>query len=116
MATTRSSLSQNLLEGATATIANNATTSDAISGGGAYLCAVSFPAAFTGTQISYEVSFDGSTYRTLRDSTGAVVATPCHASDTVAVDLATFGPFPYIKIVSDATELAQRLVLLHFAQ
>jgi len=116
MATTRSSLSQNLLEGATATIANNATTSDAISCGGAYLCAVSFPAAFTGTSISFQVSFDGSTYRDLRDSSGAVVSLAVHVEDTVSAPLDVFGPFPYLKVVSNATELAERLVLLHFAQ
>ena len=60
----------NSVSSLTVTIANAATTSDAIETGGMNLVGIIFPPAFTGATITFTGSVDGTNYLTMKDTAG----------------------------------------------
>lgn len=97
----------------TATIANAATTSDAMSQDGGALAGFVMPAAFTGTSVTFTVSGDGVTYQALYDETNTLVSVTVAASRSYAAP-AALAAWPQFKIVSGSAEGAQRLILCVF--
>lgn len=96
----------------TVTIASSGTTSGAISMvSGGRLAGLIIPASFTGTSISFSVSADGSTYGTFKQF-GTAVSITVVASDAVDILGAYVGlcAWPYVKVVSNATEAASRTI------
>ncbi len=96
----------------TATIANTATKSDVIDLKGATLKTIIMPAAFTGTVISFEISTDGTNffpYYNVDDIEVDVTVTAGRAYGLAAID---FYSIQYLKIVSNASEGAKRLLTL----
>lgn len=96
---------------ATATIGSGQTTSNAIEGRhyGAWLAVM--PAAFTGTQVSFTASVDGTTYQTLKTTTGTTVAVDVTASISVPLP-PEVGHARWFKLVSNAAEGAARTIRL----
>lgn len=96
-----------------ATIANGATTSDAIAIDSAVAMGLQMPSAFTGTSITYTVSADkGVTYQALYDSTGAVQVTTAVAASR-SYDLpAELTAWTHFKIVSGSSEGSARTLYI----
>jgi hypothetical protein len=97
----------------TATIANGATSSDAVYLGDKLPVALQMPAAFTGASVSFTGSYDGVTYQAV--TTGSA-ATPYSegvaASKFVTLDPSMFPGFRWMKIVSASAEGADRTILV----
>lgn len=67
------------------------------------------PAAFTGTAVSFEVSADGITFAPFHDTTNTLVSQSVTVSTAYAFPLNLF-PFAWVKIVSNASEGADRTI------
>jgi hypothetical protein len=97
----------------TATIANGATTSDAIDLKTARLWAIRTPAALTGTAFTFTVSEDCSTYYALYDSTGTAVSWTVAASRYIInVSPTNWLSIRCFKIVSGSAEGAERSIIV----
>ena len=104
----------------TATIAASGTTSGAVSTGiinseGTQLHGLEFPAAMTGTAMTFtgSRSSDG-TYVTLKEVGGAATySVTVTASSFVPLDPRVFATFPFIKLVSGSTEASERSITVH---
>ena len=88
---------------AIATIAVNDTVSDAVDFRAYSMCGFSLPSTFDGTELSFQVSYDGATYQALYDTAGALVTVTCAASQ--CADAPTqLAPWNYFKVVSTTTQ------------
>jgi len=101
----------------TVTIANGASLSGAVDLAGYRVMAVQMPAALTGTSVTFQTSFDGTTYGNLYDTTGTEESAVVAASRVVWLEPATFVTFEYIKVRSGTagtptTELGDRIIKL----
>lgn len=97
----------------TVTIASAAQTSSEADLGGLSLLAIRFPAAFTGTTVTFTGSTSsGGTFQTLYDNTGTLITyTVAQGKDTIC-NPAHFAAYEYIKVVSGSSEGAARTVTL----
>lgn len=69
-----------------------------------------FPVGFEGTGVSFEVSSDADdTFGALNDETGAAVTLTVAAGGFYTLP-AALAPWPYFKIVSNATETNERTI------
>jgi hypothetical protein len=105
------------LEPETVTILSGQTTSDAINLYATTLMIIKTPAALTGTSFTFLGSIDaGSTFVQVRDKFGAALTFTVAVDGAYIVnDAATFAGFDQIKIVSSASEAADRTVKLKFS-
>jgi hypothetical protein len=95
------------------TIANGATTSPALRVPTETMLGLITPAALTGTSLSFLVSMDNGTFVPLNDSgTNAAVSVTITPGRAYAFDPILFLGWSYIKFVSNATELADRIFTL----
>ena len=83
---------------------------------GMLLCGIQFPAAMTGTAITFDFSLDNSTWVDVKETDGTEVTYTVSAGDIVRVDPSgwAFASNGYIRITSDGTEAADRSIILHF--
>lgn len=88
------------------TIANGETDSDAIYKQHLDLCGVLLD-TLTGDNVSFEVSLDGSTYETLSWE-GSAVSFAKAGGNALMWDPLKFRRWPYVKIISDSAEGAER--------
>lgn len=91
------------------TIANGATASSALKFGDYAFGLFFIPSAFTGATVTFQVSYDGTTYVVLKDSSNTDISYTVTASKAY--------PFPdeasgaaYIKIISASAEGAARTI------
>lgn len=96
----------------TATIAISTQLSDAIDLGASSLNAIQMPAAFTGTTMTFEGSFDGTTYAAVYDGAGVQVTATVAASRFIVLTPGDFSGVRYLKIKSGSSETAARSVTL----
>jgi hypothetical protein len=94
----------------TATIANGATVSSALTAAGFISFGVALPAAFTGVALTFQVSADGTTYQALNNDAGAVSITVAQGKSYALP--AGLTAFPYFKIVSGAAEGGARSLVV----
>lgn len=91
----------------------NSTTSVGIDLSGCTLVSMWIPALFTGTEISFLGSFDGTTYsdlyRTVDDS---LIFTPITAGRMYLLNVADLAGMRFLQLKSNATEIAERTILL----
>jgi YD repeat-containing protein len=85
---------------ATVTIANGASLSGAVFLGAGVPLAVQMPAAFTGTQLTFQTSHDGTTYQNMYDDSGNEVAVTVAASRNVALPASMMAAWRYLKLRS----------------
>jgi hypothetical protein len=102
-----------------AVIALNGTVSGAVDVGPGRLFGFVLPKAFTGTAITFQVSADGTNYGLLYDDAGSAVSCSVSAGTTVfkayafkADDYHCLHQWRYLKLVSNATEAAERTIQL----
>ena len=83
---------------------------------GMLLCGVQFPAAMTGTAITFDFSLDNSTWVDVKETDGTEVSYAVSAGDVVRVDPSgwAFASNGYIRVSSNGTEAADRKIVLHF--
>lgn len=98
---------------ASVTIANGETVSSAAFMKNGVAGAIQFPAALTGTALTFQVSYDGVTYTALYATGGSAVSYTVAASRVIPLDKEVFGAFPYIKLVSGSAEGAARTLIIY---
>ena len=84
---------------------------------GMLLCGVQFPAAMTGTAITFDFSMNGSTgWIDVHETDGTEVSYTVSAGNMVRVDPSgwAFASNGYIRVSSNGTEAADRSIVLHF--
>ena len=83
---------------------------------GMLLCGIQFPAAMTGSNITFDFSMDNSTWVDVAETDGTAVTYVVTAGDMVRVDPSgwAFASNGYIRVTSDGNEAADRSLTLHF--
>ena len=83
---------------------------------GMLLCGIQFPAAMTGTAITFDFSLDNSTWVDVKETDGTEVSYAVSAGDVVRVDPSgwAFASNGYLRVSSNGTEAADRKIILHF--
>ena len=83
---------------------------------GMLLCGVQFPAAMTGSTISFDFAMDNSTWVDVKETDGTDVSYTVSVGDIVRVDPSgwAFASNGYIRVTSDGNEAADRSLTLHF--
>ena len=100
---------QNTREFATITIPINTATSSSYELGGTHLIGIIMPASFTGTKFTIQGSIDGTNFYTVHGSdTGTAKEIKATAGIFVVVQDIYDSPFNFFRLVSSATELAER--------
>lgn len=103
----------NFNPGYATTIAASGTTTGVINTGGFALCGILFPAAFTGTTVTFQVSVDGTTFVSLKTTTSGTALSYTVAQGTfAAINPQDFQGVKYLKIVSGSTEGSARTLTL----
>ena len=104
---------QSVITTLTASISASGTTTPAMDLGGTTLLGIQLPAAFTGTSISFQAATAlGGTYQVVIDGSGSVVSKTVAQGKHLMLDPSEFAGLQFIKIVSSATEAAQRDLVL----
>ena len=83
---------------------------------GMLLCGVQFPAAMTGSAITFDFSMDNSTFVDVKETDGTEVSYTVSAGDIVRVDPSgwAFASNGHIRVTSNGNEAADRSLTLHF--
>lgn len=102
----------NAVETETATIALNGTISGAVVLGGRTPVALAMPAALTSTTMTFQVSYDGTNYVALYDTSGSAVSITVAASRNISLSdvMAQFLGAVGIKLVGGSAEGAARSI------
>lgn len=94
--------------GEVVTIAASGTKSGAFDARAGITYGVFIPTGFEGTEISFEVCHsETGSFIALSDETGTVVDVPVAAAEAITLP-AALAPWPFFKIVSNATETNAR--------
>ncbi len=100
---------QSVINSIAATIPASGTTTAAIDLGGTSLVGIQLPASFTGTGLSFQVATTLSgTYQGVIDGSGTTLLKTIAAGKYLMLDPSEFAGIQFLKIVSNATEAAQR--------
>tara|TARA_R100001086_G_scaffold207048_1_gene122839 strand:- start:22 stop:354 length:333 start_codon:yes stop_codon:yes gene_type:complete len=99
-------------------ISDNATNSSAAQCDGLLLSGIVFPAAMTGTAITLDFSFNGTTWYDVVETDGTEVSYTVSAGNVVRVDPSgwAFASTGFLRIVSGSSEAADRTINLIFKQ
>lgn len=93
------------------TIANGASNSSAFQPGYSPSGKIVIPAAFTGTSIKYQgADTAGGTFSDLYDWNNQAISHPVTAGKRYAIPLEALSE-PFVRVVSDATEGAERTII-----
>ena len=97
-------------------ISADASNSLGVSTDGMLLCGIQFPAAMTGTAVTFDFALDNSTWADVKETDGSAVSYTVSAGDVVRVDPSGWGfaSNGYIRLTSNGTEAADRAIVLHF--
>lgn len=97
-------------------ISDNATTSSAAQCDGLLLSGIVFPAAMTGTTVTFDFSFDGTNFVDVVETDGTEVSYTVTAGDVVRVDPSgwAFATAGSLRVTSSGTEAADRKIQLIF--
>jgi len=97
-------------------ISADASNSLGVSSDGMLLCGIQFPAAMTGTSVTFDFALDNSTWADVKETDGSAVSYTVSAGDVVRVDPSGWGfaSNGYIRVTSNGTEAADRSIVLHF--
>jgi uncharacterized protein (AIM24 family) len=87
----------------TAVVANNGTVSATVDLGEGTLCGYFLPASWSGTAVTYNVSFDGTNFFLL-SSGGSTLTTTVAASRYIAIDPNIFRGVKSVQFISGTSE------------
>jgi len=94
------------------TIATSTTVSAAVDLRGMTLCGIYFPAAFTGTTITFQASADNVTFVPVQDGAGAAISKTIAQGQYLKLSPVDFAGIQYLKVVSGSAEAANRTMQL----
>jgi hypothetical protein len=99
-------------------VSEDASNSTGVQADGLLLSGIVFPAAMTGTAITFDFSFDGSTWVDVVETDGTEVSYTVSAGNVTRVDPSgwAFATAGFIRVTSDGTETADRNIQLIFKQ
>ena len=99
-------------------ISDNATTSSAAQCDGLLLSGIVFPAAMTGSTVTFDFSFDGTNWVDVVETDGTAVQYSVTAGDVVRVDPSgwAFASPGFLRVTSGSSEAADRTINLIFKQ
>ena len=97
-------------------ISANTTQSNAVNTDGMLLTGIIFPAAMTGTAVTFDFSVDGTNFHDVVETDGTEVTYTVTAGDVVRVDPSgwAFASSGFLRIVSGTAEAADRNIQLIF--
>ena len=97
-------------------VSEDASNSLGVKTDGMLLCGVQFPAAMTGSAITFDFSLDNSTWVDVKETDATDTSYTVSAGDVLRVDPSgwAFASNGYIRITSDGTEAAEGSIILHF--
>ena len=97
-------------------VSEDASNSLGVKTDGMLLCGVQFPAAMTGTAITFDFALDNSTWVDVKETDATDTSYTVSAGDILRVDPSgwAFASNGYIRVTSDGTEAADRKLVLHF--
>lgn len=93
-------------------ITSGQTVSNATDLQGQALGALYIPAAFTGASITFQGSYDNTTFMAIYNTANTAYSITVGTSRAYAINLADFAGFRYLKIVSASAEGADRTIIL----
>lgn len=101
----------------TATIAASGSLSAAVDLAGCTLCRISMPSAWTTANLTFSVSYDGTTYNDLYDQYGTEVTVTAAASRTIYLPPSEWAGIRFVKVRSGTsatpvTQEAERALIL----
>ena len=99
-------------------VSANNTTSSAAQCDGLLLSGILFPAAMTGTAVTFDFSFNGTTWYDVVETDGTEVSYTVSAGNVVRVDPSgwAFASPGFLRISSGSSEAADRTINLIFKQ
>ena len=100
------------LQGQNVTISSGGTKSNALDVGGHGLVGMIMPAAFTGTSVTFEGSWDGTNFFPIYNTDGTQFSATVSTSRLIAFAPSDFVSCRLVKIVSSSTEGADRVINL----
>ena len=85
---------------------------------GMLLCGIQFPAAMTGSSVTFDFSMDNSTFVDVKETDGTDVTYTISVGDMVRVDPSgwAFASTGFLRVVSSNSEAADRTINLIFKQ
>ena len=97
-------------------ISADASNSTRFQADGLLLCGIKFPAAMTGSNITFDHSLDNSAWSDVKETDGTDVTYSVSAGDMVRVDPSgwAFASNGFIRVTSNGSEAADRSIILHF--
>jgi len=97
-------------------VSEDASNSLGVKTDGMLLCGVQFPAAMTGSAITFDFSLDNSTWVDVKETDATDTSYTVSAGDVLRVDPSgwAFASNGYLRVTSDGTEAADRSIVLHF--
>ena len=99
-------------------ISDNATNSSAAQCDGLLLSGIVFPAAMTGSTVTFDFSFNGTTWYDVVETDGTEVSYTVSAGNVVRVDPSgwAFASPGFLRVTSSNSEAADRTINLIFKQ
>ena len=99
-------------------VSADASNSTGVQTDGLLLSGIVFPATMTGANVTFDFSFDGSTWVDVVETDNTEVTYVVSAGNVVRVDPSgwAFATAGFIRVTSDATEAADRNIQLIFKQ
>ena len=99
-------------------VSEDASNSTGVQCDGLLLSGIVFPAAMTGTSVTFDFAFDGSTWVDVVETDGTEVTYTVTAGDVVRVDPSgwAFATAGSLRVTSNGTEAADRKIQLIFKQ
>ena len=99
-------------------VSADASNSTGVQTDGLLLSGIVFPATMTGANVTFDFSFDGSTWVDVAETNNTEVTYNVSAGNVVRVDPSgwAFASAGFLRVTSDATEAADRTIYLIFKQ
>ena len=99
-------------------VSEDASNSTGVQTDGLLLSGIVFPATMTGANVTFDFSFDGSTWVDVAETNNTEVTYNVSAGNVVRVDPSgwAFASAGFLRVTSDATEAADRTIYLIFKQ
>ena len=97
-------------------VSEDASNSLGVKTDGMLLCGIQFPAAMTGSAITFDFSLDNSTWVDVKETDATDTSYTVSAGDILRVDPSgwAFASNGYIRVTSNGTEASDRKLVLHF--
>ena len=97
-------------------VSEDASNSTGVQCDGLLLSGIVFPAAMTGSNITFDFALDNSTWADVKETDGTDTSYTVSAGDVLRVDPSgwAFASNGYIRVTSNGTEAADRSIILHF--